>query len=148
MSLVDITRVLFWTAIGRRTPVNVRIAGVDLKVRPSTPDIHVAFSSLVDREYDDIQLEQAAVIIDGGANIGISAIAFAEKYPYAKIIIAIEPEAENFAIRCENVRPWKNITPLRAALVAQEALRPLLNRGTGPWGYTITDSRQTIAELG
>lgn len=147
MSFIDVSRLVFWTAVGRRSPLKVRIAGIALKIRPRTPDIRVAFSSLVDKEYGDIELEQVAVIIDGGANIGTSAIAFALQYPNATVI-AIEPEAENFGILCENVRSWTNIKPLQAALAADNGERPLLNRGTGPWGYTITDSRQTVGDLG
>jgi FkbM family methyltransferase len=54
-------------------------------------------------------------IVDAGANIGMSSILFALKYPTARII-AIEPEASNFAALLRNTAPYTTITPIRAAL--------------------------------
>ena len=55
------------------------------------------------------------VIVDAGANIGMASIYFTHRYPAAKII-AIEPEASNFAMLARNVRPYPAIVPVRAAL--------------------------------
>lgn len=143
----DALRVAFWNVLHRQTLLRVRIAGIKIVIRTATPDLDVAFSSLLFGEYDDIELENVSVIVDGGANIGTSAIAFARKYPNA-LVIAIEPEAENFKILQENVKSWPNVQPLCAAIAKDDNERPLFNRGTGPWGYTITTSSQTIAELG
>jgi FkbM family methyltransferase len=54
-------------------------------------------------------------IVDAGAHIGITSILFALKYPMAKII-AVEPEAANFAALVRNTAPYKTITPIHAAL--------------------------------
>jgi FkbM family methyltransferase len=56
-----------------------------------------------------------STIVDAGAHIGMASILFALKYPRARII-AIEPEAENFAALVRNTAPYKTITPVRAAL--------------------------------
>src|SRR5215204_1252324 len=40
-------------------------------------------------------------IIDGGANIGLTAVFFANKYPKSEIV-AIEPEEENFEMLRKN----------------------------------------------
>lgn len=147
MPLWDVVRVLFLSAIRRRRRLKVHIGNVRLFVRTRTADLRVAFSSLVDGEFDGIGLDNAAVIIDAGANIGTSAIAFSKIHPNATVF-AIEPEAENFAMLEENVSPWSNIRPVRAAIAAVPGERSLFDRGTGPWGYTITDSPQTIVGLG
>ena len=55
------------------------------------------------------------IIVDAGANIGLAAIYFTHQYPGAKVI-AIEPEASNFAILAKNVRPYPSIVPVHAAL--------------------------------
>jgi FkbM family methyltransferase len=55
------------------------------------------------------------VIVDAGAHIGMASIFFALKYPAARIF-AIEPEAANFAALLRNTAPYKQITPIRAAL--------------------------------
>jgi FkbM family methyltransferase len=54
-------------------------------------------------------------IIDVGAHIGMASILFAQKYPTARII-AIEPEASNFASLVRNTAPYRTITPVQAAL--------------------------------
>jgi FkbM family methyltransferase len=54
-------------------------------------------------------------IVDAGAHIGMASILFALKYPSARII-AIEPENSNFGALIRNTSPYKNITPIQAAL--------------------------------
>lgn len=147
MRLLDAVSVFLLEAIRQRSRLTVRIGSVELIIRTRTPDLTVAFSSLIGGDYNEIHVDNVSVIVDAGANIGTSAIAFAQKYPNATII-AIEPEAENFGILEENVRPWINIRPLKAALTAKGGEMQLLDRGTGPWGYTVTDSQQTVGELG
>jgi FkbM family methyltransferase len=54
-------------------------------------------------------------IVDVGAHIGMASLLFARRYPVARII-AVEPEAANFAALVRNVSPYKNIVPVQAAL--------------------------------
>lgn len=49
----------------------------------------------------------------------MASIRFALNYPKAKII-AVEPEASNFAALVRNTRPYKTITAIRAALWCQD----------------------------
>jgi FkbM family methyltransferase len=56
-----------------------------------------------------------STIVDAGAHIGMASILFALKYPAARII-AVEPEASNFAALVRNTAPYKAITPIHAAL--------------------------------
>ncbi len=55
------------------------------------------------------------LIVDGGANVGSSAIWFAKMFPGATIN-AIEPDIENFALLNANVAGYRTITPIHAAL--------------------------------
>jgi FkbM family methyltransferase len=54
-------------------------------------------------------------IVDVGAHIGMASILFALKYPMARIV-AVEPEPANFAALIRNTTPYKNISPLQAAV--------------------------------
>jgi len=58
-------------------------------------------------------------IVDAGAHIGMASILFALKYPAARII-AVEPEAANFAALVRNTAPYKTITPIHAALWCED----------------------------
>lgn len=55
------------------------------------------------------------LIIDGGANVGSSALWFAKLFPEAAID-AIEPDQENFALLSKNLAGYRSIKPIHAAL--------------------------------
>ena len=134
-------------AIGRETERLVRIDGADVFVRSGTPDLKVAISSLVQKEYQNIQCVDPKVIIDAGANIGTSSIYFARKFPQAKIL-AIEPENGNFKLLVENVRRYENVVPIKAAIWGSTDRRTIQNRNTGHWGYTVSDAQGSAVSTG
>ena len=74
------------------------------------------------------------VIIDAGANVGMSTLFFANQFPSARII-AIEPEAQNFAMLASNVAPYPNVTPFEGAVWGENAEIALFDPGVGHWGY-------------
>jgi len=97
--------------------------------------------------YREVFLQQAyrislrrppSVIVDAGANIGLTSVYFAIRYPAARIV-AIEPEASNFALLQANTSPYSNITPLRAALWKDNTEIHVIDPGKGKWGF------QTVA---
>ncbi len=64
------------------------------------------------------------VVLDIGANIGITSILMANHYPDA-IIYAIEPDPENFQILKLNVKDYPNVTPMMMALGEKTESRKL-----------------------
>jgi len=125
----------------------IEIANEQLYVRTTTPDIKVANSILIEGEYDIITAYDPKVIIDAGAHIGVSAIYFAQKYPEARVY-AIEPEQNNYQILLKNIEGFQNITPIRAAIWGTNEYRTILNRFTGPWGYTISETSNKTETTG
>lgn len=74
---------------------------------------------------------ETPLIVDGGANIGASAIWFARLFPEATIS-AIEPDNENFGLLSANVAGYPTITPIHAALgstAGHAETLPSLGRG-------------------
>ena len=71
----------------------VRIPGYDFPVlvRPCTADVSTFKKIFVWRGYDLHYPFQPRVILDAGANIGLSSIWFARRFPDARVI-AVEPE--------------------------------------------------------
>jgi FkbM family methyltransferase len=94
-------------------------------------------------EYEFEVRRPPRVIIDAGANVGLSAIFFANKYPDARII-AVEPEARNFAILASNVAPYPNVTPVEAAVWSENTDIDLFDPGIGHWGYLTRRSTDTV----
>ena len=129
-----------------RREVAVKISGTSLIVRSCSTDFEVALSALALGEYDGIQISTVDVIFDAGANIGSSAIAFRKLFPTATII-CIEPEPGNIEILKKNAGKLGNVEIVEAALAADTNPRPLFNRGTGAWGFTVTESDQVTSEV-
>jgi FkbM family methyltransferase len=74
-------------------------------------------------------------IIDAGANIGLAAIYFADRFPEAKVI-SIEPEKSNFSLLEKNIGNYKNIIAKNKALssLPNEVIN-IVDRGFGKWGF-------------
>lgn len=114
-------------------------------LRLLTSDIPTYRQVFIDQEYD-ISLEAPpSTIVDAGANIGLSSIYFASKYPNA-IIIALEPEDRNFSILEENVSQYPNITPLKKALWSSCGEISLVDPGLGHWGFMTQNKDEAVAE--
>ncbi len=84
-------------------------------LRKNTSDIDVFNQVLVNLEYNINEEINPKIIIDAGANIGLTSLFFSNKYPGAKII-AIEPEKDNFKFLVKNCSTLKNIIPINKAV--------------------------------
>jgi len=86
------------------------------------------------QELRELGLElERPMIVDAGANMGASVNWFAIHFPKAHIV-AIEPDAENFAFLQRNSKGID--TDLRqAALGSQDGMVEVINIGNGEWGY-------------
>ena len=83
-------------------------------VRSGTSDPIVFEKIFASREYDS-PAKNPATIIDLGANVGYASVFFAEMFPDSQII-AVEPDASNFAQLQKNIAPYPNITGLQRAV--------------------------------
>jgi FkbM family methyltransferase len=100
-----------------RKEISVRAPGARhlVRIRIKTTDEEVYRETLVRGQYAFDLPFDPETIIDAGANIGTASIYFARRYPQARIV-ALEPEASNFALLARNVEPYPTITPVHAAL--------------------------------
>lgn len=107
-------------------------------IRNNTSDVWV-YKSLIDgMEYNFISSQEPKVIVDAGANIGLAAIFFAEKYPNATII-SIEPEENNFNLLKQNTKNYSNVVALHAALWDKIEEIDLLETGLDNWGFMTAE---------
>ncbi|NRB75843.1 MAG: FkbM family methyltransferase [Verrucomicrobiales bacterium] len=124
---------------GKEKLISTEVGGVSIQLRTCTSDLAVAKEAFIEREYAFISSLKTTVIIDAGANIGTSAIAFAEQFPEAAIH-AIEMEPSNFRLLKENSKPYPNIFPHQLAIAASTGRRSLRDRNTGHWGFSIAET--------
>jgi len=69
----------------------------------NSTDTTVLYELLVTGEYDVLKaLDPPRTIIDGGANIGLTALTFLERYPAAQVI-SVEPFPETFEVCQKNL---------------------------------------------
>ena len=85
------------------------------------------------------------MIVDCGANIGLSALWFAHRFPDA-IVVAVEPEPDNFALLTRNAAPYPNIRPVRAAISDRLTRVSLANGGIDPWSWATTEQADGVCE--
>ena len=129
----------FLTVLGIKRPVLIK--AYKLFLRPLTPDLEVAEEMINGAFRDAIRATKPydEFIIDAGAYIGTSAVAFAKAFPQS-MVIALEPEKNNFAVLRMNVWGYRNIIPINAALGATVGKRTIYNRRTGEWGFTTIEA--------
>ena len=105
-------------------------------LRTNTSDFDTFFHIFM---YEQYNYEYPAnfnpkVILDCGANIGLAAIYFANRYPDARII-AVEPEFSNFQILKLNAKGYPNITCLQNGIWDKSANLEVVDIGAGKWGF-------------
>jgi FkbM family methyltransferase len=76
---------------------------------------------------------KAPFILDAGANIGASAVYFAQQFPRAHIV-AVEPARSNFELLQANTQGL-DVDPRCAAIGAADGETVLVDPGEGEWGY-------------
>jgi FkbM family methyltransferase len=124
----------------RSTEVSVSIPGYKcpVHVRLRTTDVSTLSEMLNIAEYDlDLPLPPR-VIVDAGANIGLTSVFYANKYPNARVI-AIEPERSNYQLLEKNAADYANITCVRAALWRSDTTVTIADPGSGNWGFQMVE---------
>jgi FkbM family methyltransferase len=131
------------------TPFSFGIGTRELYFREQTSDETVIKQVLMQQQYDLRRLRRAPellsfvqrqqerglrpLVIDAGANIGASAIYFAGNLPKA-LVIAIEPDLENFTLLCKNVEGL-SVEPVHGAISSAAGHARVYDPGQGHWGY-------------
>lgn len=107
-------------------------------VRLATTDTSVLKQVLIEKHYDFRLTFTPRTILDAGANIGLSAVFFANRFPNS-VILAVEPEYSNYQLLLKNVGAYPNIKPVHAALWHSEGSISLSDPGLGNHGFQTTD---------
>jgi FkbM family methyltransferase len=121
-----------------------------LTVRRADSDRVVVHQVIVREEYGPVSaLPDVRLVVDCGANIGVSSYYFLHRYPAARLI-AIEPDAQNCSLCRQNLRPFGDrATVVHAALWPER--RPMRiapsSRRLGSWGLRVEPVAAPAREL-
>lgn len=127
----------------RNRTSNIKVANVTYPISLSNFNIDVTtlFKVFFCNEYD-VHLKTApSYIIDCGANIGLSTVFFACKFPYARII-AVEPDRNNFDYLIMNTARYHNVTCINKAIWSNSCRLKLIDPGVGSWGYQTVEASE------
>lgn len=110
-------RIFHRTLGGRRLTLNVRGFPRPVYCRAGGSDLRVFAQVIANREYRCLdQSEISGLIIDCGANIGLSTLYFLRRFPDAHVI-ALEPDPDNFKMLALNTAGFSDrVTLLQAAI--------------------------------
>lgn len=98
----------------RITPAGLS-APVLLRSEPSS-DSAVFEQVFIEREYESVvQIANPRLILDLGANIGLSSLYFTRRFPDAEIV-ALEPDPQNFPLLQRNTAVYSRIKPILGAV--------------------------------
>jgi FkbM family methyltransferase len=131
---------IIYLKVRTRMTRSVSLPGIrhPFRLRPQRAD-GISFREIFLRRLYDLSLPQTIqpkVIIDGGANIGMTSIFFANRYPNARII-SVEPDENNFTVLADNVRPYPQITPVKSAIWHKKEQIHVVDKGYGDRGFMI-----------
>ncbi len=123
----------------KRSDIKLRRVDSPIYLSNYGPDITTLLQIFFAKEYDIVLKHAPKFIIDCGANIGLSAVYFANKYPSATII-AIEPDKINFDFLRKNCSCYSNITCLNKAVWSHSTKVTIVDNNTGNWGLSTIES--------
>jgi FkbM family methyltransferase len=119
-----------------------------LTLRPFAGDLFVLYEVLAFNAYHIasslLPTDNVRVIVDCGANIGVTSLFLAARYPRAKVL-SVEPHPENFALLKANVETVPRIIPIRACVTGTPQSTVRFTADRAAWGNRITtDSRGVL----
>lgn len=116
--------------------VRSRYADHPLECRRGTSDLDVFAQIFVAREYRCLDgLENVDLVIDCGANVGMSSAYFLSRFPTCHVI-AVEPDPGNFAQLQRNLAPYRGrVRTIRSAIWSEAV-------GLVPAEHPFGDGRQ------
>jgi len=108
-------------------------------IRVNSSDIYPAIQIFLGQEYKFSCKSDPKTVVDAGANIGLTSVIFANRFPKANIL-AIEPEQGNFEQAKRNLAPYPNVKVIHAALWCNSDGIRLVDPGLGEWGFQTTSA--------
>lgn len=114
----------------RYTPVFTDLLGTEIQLVDAASSIFMYGEIFEQQIYKFKTQTQKPLIIDGGANIGLSIIYFKQLYPNAQVI-AFEPDSNVFQVLDKNIERFRltDVTLVNKALWSTETMLEFMSEG-------------------
>jgi FkbM family methyltransferase len=139
----------------RKGPFEVNLPDFDAPIwlRGQTVDLVVFYQVIQAHEYgipgshaDELRQRyealvrsaQEVLIIDCGANIGLSSVWYAREFPSAKIV-AVEPDPSNLEIASRNIAAYPNVKLVAGAVWDKPTKVNIVNPEAEPWKFRVQE---------
>lgn len=107
-------------------------------LRTSSSDFPTFLQVNARRGYEISEIDPS-VIIDCGANIGLSTVFFKNKYPKSKVI-SIEPEASNFDLLIKNTAVYPDVNCLKRGVWNKKCYLKIKDENVDKWAFQVEES--------
>ena len=130
---------------GNTNSIHLKNIKHPFKLRKGSSDIAVFHQVFINKEYSFNAGFNPRFIIDGGGNVGLGALYFANVYPDAKIV-SVEPESDNYNMLIDNTSAYDNIYPIQSGLWNKSTYLKVKDIGLGDWGFVVEEYDKEDAE--
>ena len=116
--------------------IYIRVPGMPraLEIRGQESDLPVFRDVVIGGELDIDFGFEPGIIIDCGANVGVTTAVFANRFPNAQVV-AVEPSSKNLQILRRNVECYSNVRIIPAAVWSHKTLLKIVNPDAEAWAY-------------
>ncbi len=120
--------------------IKIRVKGYlePIFLRNNTSDITVFYQIFFEKSYAVNYRIDPKIIIDCGANIGLSSIFYKIKFPNA-VIYAIEPEITHFNLMVKNTKGFKDIICINSGIWNKQTHLLLEDNLSEKWGFKVSE---------
>jgi FkbM family methyltransferase len=108
-------------------------------LRSNTTDSGTFGQVFIDKQYEIHYSFEPKTIIDAGANIGLSALYFADRFPKA-MIIALEPDKDNFEIALQNTKNNNRIKMMRKGIWNKNTFLEIIDSNADKNSFMVKES--------
>jgi FkbM family methyltransferase len=146
LGLIPSLRIMWKMFLGKKGElISFNVPGLlhPVHIRAKTSDDYTFQQIFVNEEYAFQYNGNPHTIIDAGANIGLAAVYFANRFPGAKII-CLEPESLNFQLLKKNTGSYTNIIALQKGLWNKPAHLIVEVDGRDNWGFIVKETSSAV----
>jgi FkbM family methyltransferase len=122
-------------------PYPLKTSPLEVLLRQGTADFVLYYDIIIQEQYGKYQVTSPVkIVIDCGANVGLSTAYFLIKYPESRVI-ALEPDPVNFELCQKNLRQFgQRVTLLKSAVWSETCKMFVDSSKIGTWASRVFPS--------